>query len=168
MYSENSYKNYIFWLKVRQIVIIIGLSLFGCIVGRYIGSFFVDILMFKTLAYNISVIVTTLIFLCIALMATANTARDVQDAYWKIAVLRKLTVISKKLDNVSDETKKEISSTIKTIEEDIEIEPEAEKTKTKVKPKTKPKTSTKKEKKVEKEKLEQIVNEDVNEILESN
>lgn len=164
MYSENSYKNYIFWLKVRQIAIIIGLSLFGCIVGRYIGSFLVDILMFKTLAYNISVIVTTLIFLCIALMATANTARDVQDAYWKIAVLRKLTVISKKLDNVSDETKKEIKSAI----DDLEIEPEVEREKTKTKPKTKPKTSTKKEKKVEKEKLEQIVNEDVNEILESN
>lgn len=164
MYSENSYKNYIFWLKVRQIVIIIGLSLFGCIVGRYIGSFLVDILMFKTLAYNISVIVTTLIFLCIALMATANTARDVQDAYWKIAVLRKLTVISKKLDNVSDETKKEIKSAI----DDLEIEPEVEREKPKTKPKTKAKASTKKEKKVEKEKLEQIVNEDVNEILESN
>lgn len=164
MYSENSYKNYIFWLKVRQIVIIIGLSLFGCIVGRYIGSFLVDILMFKTLAYNISVIVTTLIFLGIALMATANTARDVQDAYWKIAVLRKLTVISKKLDNVSDETKKEIKSAI----DDLEIEPEVEREKPKTKPKTKAKASTKKEKKVEKEKLEQIVNEDVNEILESN
>lgn len=164
MYSENSYKNYIFWLKIRQIVIIIGLSLFGCIVGRYIGSFLVDILMFKTLAYNISVIVTTLIFLCIALMATANTARDVQDAYWKIAVLRKLTVISKKLDNVSDETKKEIKSAI----DDLEIEPEVEREKPKTKSKTKAKASTKKEKKVEKEKLEQIVNEDVNEILESN
>lgn len=164
MYSENSYKNYIFWLKVRQIAIIIGLSLFGCIVGRYIGSFLVDILMFKTLAYNISVIVTTLIFLCIALMATANTARDVQDAYWKIAVLRKLTVISKKLDNVSDETKKEIKSAI----DDLEIEPEVEREKPKTKSKTKAKASTKKEKKVEKEKLEQIVNEDVNEILESN
>ena len=161
MYSENSYKNYIFWLKVRQITLIIVLSVIGCIIGRYIGTFLVDILMFKVLAYNISVIVSTLIFLFIALMATANTARDVQDAYWKIAVLRKLTVISKKLDNVSDDDKKEIKGVVKTLDEDLELETEP------IKPKAKSKTkSTKKEKKVEKTKETKTENEDVNEILE--
>ena len=152
MYSENSYKNYIFWLKVRQIALIIVLSVIGCIIGRYIGTFLVDILMFKVLAYNI---------LFIALMATANTARDVQDAYWKIAVLRKLTVISKKLDNVSDDDKKEIKGVVKTLDEDLELDTEP------IKPKAKYKTkSTKKEKKVEKTKETKTENEDVNEILE--
>ena len=36
--------------------------------------------------------------LSISLLSTSNTSREVNDGYWKVAVLRKLTLISKKLD----------------------------------------------------------------------
>ena len=47
---------------------------------------------------NTIVIVSTLIFFAISLLLTASTGKEVQDGYWKIAVLRKLTVIQKDLE----------------------------------------------------------------------
>lgn len=47
---------------------------------------------------NTIVIVSTLIFFAFSLLLTANTGKEVQDGYWKIAVLRKLTVIQKDLE----------------------------------------------------------------------
>jgi hypothetical protein len=44
------------------------------------------------------VIISTLIFFAMSLLITAGTGKQVQDGYWKIAVLRKLTVIQKNLE----------------------------------------------------------------------
>ena len=96
MYSENSYKNYIFWLKFKQIFLMIVFSIIGCVVGRFIGQYLIEVLLFPATSLYISVTVGTLFMFSIAAGMTSGTARDVQDAYWKIAVLRKLTVISKK------------------------------------------------------------------------
>ena len=127
MYSENSYKNYIFWLKFKQIFLMIVFSIVGCVVGRFIGQYLVEVLLLPATSLYISVTVGTLLMFSIAAGMTSGTARDVQDAYWKIAVLRKLTVISKKLDNIPEDTKKEIKNivkekTVNTNKNDIDIE----------------------------------------------
>ena len=127
MYSENSYKNFIFWLKFKQIFLMIVFSIVGCVVGRFIGQYLVEVLLFPATSLYISVTVGTLLMFSIAAGMTSGTARDVQDAYWKIAVLRKLTVISKKLDNIPEDTKKEIKNivkekTVNTNKNDIDIE----------------------------------------------
>ena len=127
MYSENSYKNFIFWLKFKQIFLMIVFSIVGCVVGRFIGQYLVEVLLLPATSLYISVTVGTLLMFSIAAGMTSGTARDVQDAYWKIAVLRKLTVISKKLDNIPEDTKKEIKNivkekTVKTNKNDIDIE----------------------------------------------
>ena len=61
----------------------------------------------------IIITISTLLFFAISLLVTAGTAKEVQDGYWKIAVLRKLTVISKKLDNVQISTNSKPISTEK-------------------------------------------------------
>ena len=127
MYSENSYKNFIFWLKFKQIFLMIVFSIVGCVVGRCIGQYLVEVLLLPATSLYISVTVGTLLMFSIAAGMTSGTARDVQDAYWKIAVLRKLTVISKKLDNIPEDTKKEIKNivkekTVNTNKNDIDIE----------------------------------------------
>ena len=123
MYSENSYKNYIFWLKVKQIFIMILLSVIGCVIGRLIGQYLVEVLLFDIKNLYISVTVSTLIFFSIAALATSGTAKEVQEAYWRIAVLRKLTVISKKLDvlpvEVQEEAKIDIKEDVNDIVDDM-------------------------------------------------
>ena len=119
MYSENSYKNYIFWLKVKQIFLLLLFSIIGCVIGRFIGQYLVEVLLFDVTKLYISVTVSTLIFFGIAALMTSGTAKEVQEAYWRIAVLRKLTVISKKLDSVSSETKKVVKKELKKVENDI-------------------------------------------------
>ena len=100
MYNENSFKNYIFWLKVRRIVLMLLFSVIGCLIGTLISEYLVNVLLVD---YSIKVLVittSTLIFFGFAVLLTINTAKEVQDGYWKIAFLRKLTVMSKKLDNI--------------------------------------------------------------------
>lgn len=120
MYSENSYKNYIFWLKVKQIFVMILLSVIGCVIGRFIGQYLVEVLLFDVTNLYISVTVSTLLFFSIAALITSGTSKEVQEAYWRIAVLRKLTVISKKLDVLPADTKEELKDVVKTVvQEDV-------------------------------------------------
>ena len=100
MYDENSMKKQIFWLKARRIFFIILFTAIGSSVGAIISSYFIDILLFTKSLAIIVVAITTSLFLSIALLITANTGKEVADGYWKIAVYKKLAIISKKLDNL--------------------------------------------------------------------
>lgn len=130
MYDENTFKNYIFWLKVKRVFFMIVFSIIGAFIGLAISELVVNILLFDGYLKPIIITISTLLFFAISLLVTAGTGKEVQDGYWKIAVLRKLTVISKKLDNVqivhSGESTKiketeELSNEIhKTITESLE------------------------------------------------
>ena len=113
MYSENSYKNYIFWLRVKQVFLMILFSVIGCVIGRVIGQYLVEVLMFNITSLYTSVTVSTLLFFGIASLITSGTSKEVQEAYWRIAVLRKLTVISKKLDALPEDTKESVKQVVK-------------------------------------------------------
>ena len=101
MYDEDSYRNEIFWIKAKRTFLIILFAIIGCSLGVLVGQYFVDVLLFK-LSKSLIIIFSTLIFVAISLLLTSNTGRDIQDGYWKIAVLRKLTLISKKLDSLEN------------------------------------------------------------------
>ena len=45
MYNENSFKNYIFWLKVRRIVLMLLFSVIGCLIGTLISEYLVNVLL---------------------------------------------------------------------------------------------------------------------------
>lgn len=101
MYSEKSFKNYIFWLQVKRVFIIILLSIIGALLGILIGKILQTALQNST--YNNYIIIAlTIFFFAMALLLTTGTGKDVQDAYWKIAVLRKLTVIQKDIELNND------------------------------------------------------------------
>ena len=97
MYSEKKFKNYIFWLQVKKVFIIIVLSCLGSALGVLIGKILESAAQITSFN-NLIIIISTIIFFLIALLLTTGTSRQVQDGYWKIAVLRKLTVIQKSLE----------------------------------------------------------------------
>jgi len=121
MYDENSFQNYIFWLKVKRVFLMISLSIVGAVVGVVLSQFLVDVLLVLSSVFKIVIIVvSTLLFFGISLLLTANVGRDVQEGYWKMAVLRKLTVISKKLDyleNIDPNNKKQVQAVKKVAKE---------------------------------------------------
>lgn len=101
MYSEKSYKNYIFWLQVKRIVMIIIFSCLGAAIGVLIGKILESTI--QQTAYNNTITaISTIIFFLLALLLTVGTGKQVQDGYWRIAVLRKLTVIQKNLELNND------------------------------------------------------------------
>lgn len=102
MYDEDAYKRYILAIRIKKIFIIIAFCIIGAILGIIISSYIVDILLFSSVLKPTIITVSTLIFLAISLLLTSNISKEVQDGYWKIAVLRKLTLISKKLDNLEN------------------------------------------------------------------
>ena len=125
MYDENTFQNYIFWLKVKRVFLMIVLSIVGALIGVLLSQFFIDVLLIATPAFRAVIIAaSTLLFFGISLLMTINVSKDVQEGYWKIAVLRKLTVISKKLDYLEnlDTTSSKKTQTVKKVAQEIKQE----------------------------------------------
>lgn len=98
MYNEDSYSKHLTWLKAKRIIFMILFSIIGCIIGVFLSAFIIEVLMCDVIFRPIIITISTLLFFFISLLSTSNTSREVNDGYWKVAVLRKLTLISKKLD----------------------------------------------------------------------
>ena len=130
MYSEKSFKNYIFWVQVKRVFIIIILSCIGAALGVLIGKILESTVKVTTFN-NVIIAVSTIIFFLISLLLTVGTGRQVQDGYWKIAVLRKLTVIQKNLElnnellkNGDKLIKNNFNQTIHEVDDEDEINDE--------------------------------------------
>lgn len=126
MYDENSFKNYIFWLQIKKFFLMFVFSVLGAFVGVVISQFLIDVLLIVSGTLKPLIIaISTLVFFGFSIILTAGTGKEVQEGYWKMAVLRKLTVISKKLDALenldtsSKETKKVVSQVAKEINAEI-------------------------------------------------
>jgi len=139
MYSEKSYKNYIFWVQVKRIVVILLLSCIGAALGILIGKILESTI--KLTSFNNMIIAgSTIVFFLLALLLTVGTAKQVQDGYWRIAVLRKLTVIQKAVEqnnellkHVNPSVKSQLSSIYEEEKTKEEEEFEQEETKTETK-----------------------------------
>lgn len=124
MYSEKTFKNYIFWIQAKRVVLIILLSCIGCAIGVLIGKILESTMSINS--YNtIIIIVSTLIFFALSLLLTAGTGKEVQDGYWKIAVLRKLTTIQKDLE-LNNELLSKSKKTVKLDGDSNELKEESE------------------------------------------
>lgn len=98
MYDEDSFSKHIFWMKFRRVFLLIFFSIIGCAIGVLLSSYLIE-LVFLPIQIRIPIIAgSTLVLFFITLFCTSKINKDIQDGYWKIAVLRKLTLISKKLD----------------------------------------------------------------------
>jgi hypothetical protein len=134
MYNEKSYTNHIFALKVKRIFLIIFLTIIGCALGILLSFYLVDILLFNQIFKPIIITICTIIFFLLSFLFTAKIQQEILDGYWKIAVLRKLTLISKKLNNLNKTdnlTKSDIIDstldTLNAIENTVTILPDEEK-----------------------------------------
>lgn len=143
MYDENSMKSHIFWIKVRRIFLLLVLTAIGTGIGVLISDYVVNILLFPAFLRIVIIVTSALLFLGLALLLTAHTGKEIEDGYWKIAVYKKLAIISKKLDNLekidvsvkphqsskketSPATEKQIENTVKE-QDNKEPEPETQK-----------------------------------------
>ena len=108
MYDENSMKRHIFWIKFKRVFLLLFFTIIGTSLGVVISDYIVNILLFPAFLRIIIVAISAVLFLAFALLITANTGKEVQDSYWKIAVYKKLVVISKKLDNLEPSDKQKI------------------------------------------------------------
>ena len=108
MYDENSMKSHIFWIKFKRVFLLLFFTIIGTSLGVVISDYIVNILLFPAFLRIIIVAISAVLFLAFALLITANTGKEVQDSYWKIAVYKKLVVISKKLDNLEPSDKQKI------------------------------------------------------------
>ena len=107
MYSEKTFKNYIFWIQVKRFVIMFIMTVVGVLLGLLTGKILEGTANIKGYT-TILIIIFALVFFVLSLLFTSGTGKEVQDGYWKIAVLRKLTAIQKTLDldlDAGEETK---------------------------------------------------------------
>lgn len=111
MYSEKTFENYIFWTKVKRVFLILALSALGAAIGILISMIYETATQTNTLKPAI-IAVSTIIMFAISILLTTGTAREVQDGYWKIAVLRKLTTIQKLLETNNELLEKNANKTI--------------------------------------------------------
>lgn len=102
MYNEDSYTRHLTWVKAKRIFSMVLFSIIGCLIGVLISSFLITVLMYDEIFRPVIIAVSTLLFFFISLFITTNTGKEIQDGYWKVAVLRKLTLISKKLDSLEN------------------------------------------------------------------
>ena len=97
MYSEKTFKNYIFWIQVKRVVLILLLSCIGAAIGVLVSELCESIT--KSSTFNVLIIAgSTIVMFLFSLLLTTGTGKEVQDGYWKIAVLRKLTTIQKLIE----------------------------------------------------------------------
>ena len=118
MYSEKTFKNYIFWIQVKRVVLIILFCCIGAGAGIGIGAILKGTLQIDSYN-NIIIAGLTIIFFLFSLVMTSGTGKEVQDGYWKIAVLRKLTAIQKTLEANLAQDDRMRNDAMKKINQDI-------------------------------------------------
>lgn len=141
MYNEKSFKNHIFWMKVKRVFLILVFAMAGALAGVMISDVVINVLFLNILYRTPIIVIGTLLMIALALLLTAGTGAAVQDAYWKMALMRKVIVISKKLDNVSVVANEDLDEMIDTLNE-IETSQEEKKVKEKKEKKIKNKPRT--------------------------
>ena len=100
MYNEKKLKFWAICQIVKKWFIILLFSIFGTALGFVISEFVIDVLN-EIVMYRVALIAgATFLGFFMGLLLTANTNSNIQDAYWKIEVMKKINIISDKLGKV--------------------------------------------------------------------
>ena len=102
MFKERTYKYFLFWLKVKRSFLVLLFTSCGSIIGGLLSSYLIDVLMFYNFSKEAIVVAFTVVSFILSLCITTNIEKAIQDGYLQLATLRKLTLISKKLDKLDD------------------------------------------------------------------
>lgn len=119
MYDEDSFNKHIAWMKFKRVFLLLFFSVLGCIIGIAVSFYLIELVMLPSFVRIPIIAGSTLLLFFLSLISTAKITTEIQDGYWKIAVLRKLTLISKKLDSLESVGKLENLDYLKTLDENI-------------------------------------------------
>lgn len=119
MYDEDSFNKHIAWMKFKRVFILLFFSILGCIIGIALSFYLIELLMQPSFVRIPVVAGSTLLLFFLSLISTSKITSEIQDGYWKIAVLRKLTLISKKLDSLEGVGKLENLEYLKTLDSNL-------------------------------------------------
>lgn len=119
MYDEDSFNKHITWMKFKRVFSLIFFSILGCAIGIALSFYLTELLMLSSFIRIPVIAGSTLLLFFISLVSTSKISAEIQDGYWKIAVLRKLTLISKKLDSLEAVGKLENLDYLKTLDSNV-------------------------------------------------
>lgn len=103
MYNEKKLKFWSIMEIIKKWFIVLAFSVLGLAIGFLVSEFVVDVLN-EIAIYRIAFIGgLTFLGFFVGLLLTSSVERNVQDAYWKIAVMKSLEEITETLDNLKKE-----------------------------------------------------------------
>lgn len=118
MYNEKSFKITITLTKIRRYLFIFFFVILGLICAYVISEFLTEIAKVQQSVANTIMILTGVIIFLIAFILTSSLTFKIQEAYLEMKILKKLNVVSYKLDkllenegiSISDEVSKELQA----------------------------------------------------------
>lgn len=118
MYNEKFFKLTIIFTKIRRYLFIFFFVIIGLIGAYVLSEFLTEIAGVKRIIANLIMIGTGISIFIIGFILTSNLQFKIHQAYLEMKILKKLNVVSYKLDkllessgiSISDEISKEIKS----------------------------------------------------------
>ena len=118
MYNEKSFKITILLTRIRRYLFIFFFVILGLVGAYFISEFLTEIVRLSQSIANMIMIGTGITVFIIAFILTSNLEFKIQEAYLEMKTLKKINVISYKLDkllessgiSISDEISKELQT----------------------------------------------------------
>ena len=118
MYNEKSFKITIIFTRIRRYLFIFFFVILGLIGAYVLSEFLTEIAKVERSITNMIMVITGISVFAIGFILTSNLEFKIQQAYLEMKTLKKLNVISYKLDKllenagiyISDELSKEIQA----------------------------------------------------------
>ena len=116
MYNEKSFKITMLFTKIRRYLFIFFFVILGLVGAYVLSEFLTEIAGVERKIANIIMVVTGVSIFVIGFILTSNLQFKIQEAYLQMKILKKMNVISYKLDkllessgiSISDEITKEL------------------------------------------------------------
>lgn len=116
MYNEKSFKITMLFTKIRRYLFIFFFVILGLVGAYVLSEFLTEIAGVERKIANIIMVVTGISIFAIGFILTSNLQFKIQEAYLEMKILKKMNVISYKLDkllessgiSISDEITKEL------------------------------------------------------------
>ena len=132
MYNEKRFKITILLTRIRRYLFIFFFVILGLIGAYVVSEFLTEIVKMSQQIANTVMIVTGISIFVIGFILTSNLEFKIQQVYLEMKILKKLNLVSFKLDKLLENSgisiSDEISKELKNINKDLPI-PKAKKTK---------------------------------------
>ena len=133
MYNEKRFKITILLTRIRRYLFIFFFVILGLIGAYVISEFLTEIVKMPQQVANAVMIVTGIAIFVIGLILTSNLEFKIQQVYLEMKILKKLNLVSFKLDKLLESSgisiSDEISKELKSINKDLPV-PKVKKQKT--------------------------------------